>query len=354
MIKYLKFLSGYYKACLKANIKAYLNRQYIYDSKPFKDIGILNPSIGTSNLGDLIIYESVYNNLREMYPNDLLTNFPTQFHTAFDAMSLMSEKELLFVSGTNLLSSNLEAKYQWKIHNGHKKFLKHKVVLFGCGWWQYQDEINNYTKDIYKSVLNDKVLHSARDQYTVDKLKKIGIDNVVNTTCPTLWGMTSEKCKLIPRNKGEEVLTTLTFYHKDRKLDYRMLEILSKHYNKVYLWVQGINDLPYFNEIDSGFKNIELLPPTMEAFDKALQKRNVDYIGTRLHAGIRALQNTARTLILAVDNRALEIGRDVNLNVIKREDVECVLEFIKNEYTTEIKLPLDNIKRWKKSIYSFE
>lgn len=348
MFKYLKFLKVYYKGYLKA----YFKSPKFNNDKPYKDIGILNPAIGTTNLGDLIIYKSVYTNLREIYPDDLFSNFPTQLYTSFDAMSLMREKDLLFISGTNLLSSNLESKLQWKIHKGHKNFLKNKVVLFGCGWWQYQGEINSYTKDIYKSVLNKKVLHSARDQYTVDKLKNIGILNVVNTSCPTLWSITPEKCKLIPKVKGEDVVTTLTFYHKNAELDYRMLEILSQSYKKVYLWIQGLNDVNYYNEINLGFKNVELLPPTIEAYDKILLHNNIDYVGTRLHAGVRALQNNVRTLILAVDNRALEIGKDVNLNVINRKNVEDSLEFIKHEYQTKIKLPVENIESWKKSLYS--
>ncbi|WP_051892105.1 polysaccharide pyruvyl transferase family protein [Arenibacter algicola] len=342
------FLKTYYKGYLKAHLR----NPIITDNRPYKDIGILNPAIGTSNLGDLIIYDSVYYNLREIYDEGLVTNFPTQLYNSFDAMNMMSQKDLLFISGTNLLSSNLETQHQWKIHKGHKKFLNNKVVLFGCGWWQYQNEINRYTKNIYEAVLNKEVLHSARDQYTVDKLKNIGINNIVNTTCPTLWSITPEKCKLIPKSKGEEVVTTLTFYHKNAKQDKRMLEILSQNYKKVHLWIQGMNDVYYYNEISSGFNNIELLPPTMEAYNKILLKKNIDYIGTRLHAGVRALQNNVRTLILAVDNRALEIGKDVNLNVIKREDVEDTLNFINNEYVTIIKLPLENIEIWKKSLYS--
>ena len=286
-MKYLNFLKKYYKGYLKAHLR----NPIFNDNKQYKDIGILNPAIGTTNLGDLIIYESVYNILREIYPDDLFTNFPTQLYTSFDAMSLMREKDLLFISGTNLLSSNLETRHQWKIHRGHKKFLKNKVVLFGCGWWQYQGEINSYTKKIYETVLSKDVLHSARDQYTVDKLKSIGIENVVNTSCPTLWSITPEKCKLIAKVKGEEVVTTLTFYHKNAELDYRMLEILSQSYKKVHLWIQGMNDVHYYNEINLGLKNIELLPPTMEAFDKILLNTNIDYVGTRLHAGVRALQN---------------------------------------------------------------
>ena len=88
------------------------------------------------------------------------------------------------------------------------------------------------------------------------------------------------------------------------------------------------------------------MPPTIEAYNEILRKPKIDYIGTRLHAGVRALQNNVRTLILAVDNRAIEIGKDVNLNVIKREDVEDSLFFITNNYITDIKLPQENINKW--------
>lgn len=346
MIKNLIFLKTYFKAYLITNLRSARKKQ----QKKYNDIGILNPSIGTSNLGDLIIYDSVYKKLRSVYPDDLFTNFPTQLHTSYDAMDLMRDKDLLFVSGTNLLSSNLEVRHQWKIHTSHKKFLKNKVVLMGCGWWQYQGDINGYTKSIYKTILNKDVLHSVRDQYTFEKLKSIGIDNVVNTSCPTLWGLTPDKCKLIPVNKGEEVITTLTFYHKNADLDFKMLKILSENYSKVYLWIQGLSDLNYYDEIRGDLNNIELIPPTIEAFDEMLNKSNVDYIGTRLHAGVRALQKNVRTLILAVDNRAIEIGKDVNLNVIKREDVNDCISFIENDYVTDIKLPQDNIDNWLKSI----
>lgn len=343
----LKFLNNY----IKGYLSAYLKPSKLNPNCFYKNLGILNPSIGTSNLGDLIIYESVYKILREIFPNDLLTNFPTQLYTTFDAMKLMSERDLLFVSGTNLLSSNLDVYNQWKIHQGHKKFLKNKVVLLGCGWWQYQGDVNNYSKDVYRSVLNKSVLHSVRDQYTVDKLFSIGIDNVINTSCPTLWDMHKDKCKLIPRFKGIEVITTLTCYNKDIENDSKMLEILANNYSRVYLWVQGLEDLNYFKSLDLNLNNIELLPPSIEAFNEILRKKNIDYIGTRLHAGIRALQNNVRSLILAVDNRALEIGKDVNLNVIKRKDVLEILNFIHNEYATEINLPLDNISIWKKSLF---
>ena len=348
----LVYLKNFYIGYLKSQFK-YVNQKQHHDNKYF-DFGILNPGIGTSNLGDLIIYDSIYKNLREIFIDDLFTNFPTQLHTAYDTQILMSQKNLLFVSGTNLLSSNLEEKYQWKIDLTYRKFLKNKVILFGAGWWQYQGKINNYTKKIYKAVFNKELLHSVRDNYTAEKLKTIGIDNVVNTSCPTLWEITPEKSKSIPREKSSLVVTTLTFYHKNYALDYRMLKILSNNYKKIYLWIQGLNDAQYFKELNKGLSNIMLLPPTLEAFDDVLENKDVDYIGTRLHAGIRALQKNRRTLILAVDNRAFEIGKDVHLNVIKREDVEEILQFINRKYETRIELPLDNIKMFKESLRSFK
>ncbi|WP_456379197.1 polysaccharide pyruvyl transferase family protein [Lutibacter sp.] len=344
-MSYIKYLKNYTKGYLKTVLK-----KQVIKEKPYKDIGILNPAIGTSNLGDLIINESVSKVLRNIYPNDLFTDFPTQLHTSYDAMVLMREKDYLFVAGTNLLSSNLETRYQWKISKRHNKFLENKVVLLGVGWWQYQDKINMYSKNIYKKILNKDVLHSVRDEYTVKKLNEIGVYNVVNTTCPTLWSLTPQKCRIIPTRKSQRVVTTLTFYNKNPKDDLKMLEILSSNYQKVYLWVQGMHDVTYFNEINKNINNIELLPPTINSFNSIIKGGNIDYIGTRLHAGVRALQRNIRTLILAVDNRALEIGHDTNLNVIKREDVTNIQNFINQEYITEIKLPQKNINLWLNSI----
>ncbi len=344
----------FWKNFSKAYLRSVLKSKKKQKRGLYNNLGILNPSIATSNLGDQIIYQSVYKNLRAIFKNDIFTEFPTQIYTSFDALDLMQEKDLLIVSGTNLLSSNLESNNQWKIHNKHKKYLKNKVALMGCGWWQYQEDVNIYTKNIYQSILSKDILHSVRDNYTLEKLRSIGVQNVVNTSCPTLWEMDSEKCSNIPVTRSEEVITTLTYYHKNVHFDFQMLKILSTNYNKVHLWIQGLDDLLYFDCIKKELNNIVLIPPTIEAFNEILKHNNVEYIGTRLHAGIRALQNEKRTLILAVDNRAFEISKDVNLNVITRESVTDILDFINGKYLTNIKLPIDDINDWKISLANFQ
>ena len=141
---------------------------------------------------------------------------------------------------------------------------------------------------------------------------------------------------------------TLTDYMEDIEADKKMIKILLSNYKKVYFWIQGSNDIQYISKIYKG-NDIVLVPPTLEAYDKILEStKSLDYVGTRLHAGIRALQKKVRTIVVAIDNRALEKSQDINLNIVKRIDIANKLEnIINNDVITNIKLPLENIKIWK-------
>ena len=345
------FYYNYYKNLFKTYGKAFIKNKVVDPQlSPYLKIGIINPSIGTSNLGDLIIYEAVSKELRKIYPDDFFTNYPSQLNTNYEGKRLMAENDHLFVSGTNLLMSNMDMQSQWKIDPGHKFFLKNKILLMGVGWWQYQNKPNRYTSDLYKSIFDQDHLHSVRDSYTCEMLKEIGINNVVNTTCPTLWDLSPELCKRIPQKKNSKVITTLTFYKADKELDKRLLDILVDNYETVYLWVQGFDDVNYLHDIFPRADRIKLVAPTIEAYNEILEDPLVEYLGTRLHAGVRALQKGVRTLIVAVDNRAVEIAKDTNLNVIKRQNIEEAFNFIDQPYITEIKLPVENIKTWKENL----
>lgn len=80
----------------------------------------------------------------------------------------------------------------------------------------------------------------------------------------------------------------------------------------------------------------------------------VDYVGTRLHGGIRALQKNVRTLIIGVDNRAIEKKKDFNLPVVEREMIVDQLEIeINRPYDLNINLPESNIEKFKLSLKSY-
>jgi len=85
--------------------------------------------------------------------------------------------------------------------------------------------------------------------------------------------------------------------------------------------------------------------PTLQAFD-ALLAGPVDYIGTRLHGGIRAFDRGAWGLIVAVDNRALEIGKDTGLPVHARGDRAEIEASITARATRHIDLPQRDIDAW--------
>lgn len=311
------------------------------------NIGIFEPAIGTANMGDYIIADSINRELLEIFPYDFKIFFPSH-----EKISLISYKKIVkmkftFVGGSNLLSSNMNKRNQWKINLIDALFIKN-AILFGVGWWQYQNKPNFYTKMLLKRVLKSDYIHSVRDSFTEKQLLSIGITNVINTACPTTWTLTENHCKLIPKKKSDSVVFTLTDYMKDKVYDNKLIEILEKNYNNIYFWIQGSEDLVYLKSISSNEK-IKLIAPSLAEYDKVLMNsEGIDYIGTRLHAGIRALQKKVRTIIIAIDNRATEKSKDINLKIIQRNNIEEKLDsLINEEFETKIKLPLEKINKWK-------
>ncbi len=187
-----------------------------------------------------------------------------------------------------------------------------------------------------------------RDSFSERKLKSMGIVNVVNTGCPTMWCLTPEHCKGIPVQKAKNAICTITDYHRDAANDGAMLDILLKNYENVYLWLQGRDDLAYLTELGYQDKLI-LVPSTLEAYDAVLVQDDLDYVGTRLHAGIRALSKGHRSLVVSIDNRAACISADTGLPILKREDVPIALENrLYNTIKTDLALPWDAITLWRK------
>jgi hypothetical protein len=78
-----------------------------------------------------------------------------------------------------------------------------------------------------------------------------------------------------------------------------------------------------------------------------LSHADVDYVGTRLHAGIRALQHGRRSLVIGVDNRAAEKHRDFNLACLPRQNIEALARLVSAPLRTRIHIPENRIAEWK-------
>lgn len=316
-----------------------------------KDYGIIvrfDPSKDTDNLGDEIIMHYCNSVINELFEDHEYIDIPTHREPSSDDEMMLQQAKYRFVCGTNLLTSHIEEWWNWRLPDGLRRKLKYRnVILLGVGWKNYEKECSDYSRMIYRCILNPSILHSVRDSYTEKKLKAAGIKNVINTGCPTMWRLTPEFCTSIPHSKAKNVITTVTDYRQDAEHDNQMLDILSQNYETVYLWIQGRSDEEYLQSLRLP-TNLQTIPASLDAYEGYLTKGNVDYVGTRLHAGIFALNHHVRSIIIAVDNRATEMARDTNLMVVQRKDIARELEkWIVSSWETKIKIKQDNINLFK-------
>ncbi|WP_160725770.1 polysaccharide pyruvyl transferase family protein [Bacillus sp. USDA818B3_A] len=309
-------------------------------------ISLFEPSISSENIGDHIIQDYCMSICKDIFGESMYVSIPTRSKLTKRNYSHIKSSDFSLVFGTNLLASNMRKRKQWDIDFKDTKYINN-AVLFGVGWWQYQESPDWYTRVLLKKILSNNLMHSVRDSYTENKLKSIGIKNVVNTACPTMWNLTPEFCSTIPENKSKNVVTTLTNYNKNPESDKAFLEVLLKNYDGVYVWLQAVEDYNYTKSLVSDSK-IHFVAPTLSEYDEILKDNDIEYVGTRLHGGIRALNNHKRSIILAVDNRATEISKDTNLMVLQRDEDHLKLETIINsDFKTSIVLPQENINKWK-------
>lgn len=301
--------------------------------------------IDSDNAGDGIIMENCMLQLSDCMPVDALKHVPT--HSApseEDVKSLRAARQKI-LCGTNLLSGHMRTYGLWRL--GAKVVSYRNTVLMGVGFDSQNATSDYYTRLLMRTILSKSALHSVRDSFSEKALKSMGIKNVLNTGCPTMWNLTPEHCATIPREKAFRVICTLTDYCRDEANDKAMLDILLESYDQVWFWLQGREDLAYIQQL--GYENrLALVDSTLEAYDAILALDDLDYVGTRLHAGIRALSKGHRSLIISIDNRAECIAADTGLPIIQREDVPIQLKKrILKASETKITLPWVNITQWK-------
>jgi polysaccharide pyruvyl transferase WcaK-like protein len=322
------------------------------------EICLFDPSIQNSqgllstNLGDLIIREAVKTELDNLFPNSKLVSIAT--HTFPSTQSILTAKDCTysFVGGTNLLNSDIgkKRKRQWKF-TLPQQMLVNKCILLGVGWQKYEASPNLQSCLILKTILSKKMIHSVRDSYTREKLQSAGINNVLNTNCPTMWPFLKWNWddQNIPSEKSENVLIMLTDYWRDLKLDRKLLELLAAKYKRIFVWPQGINDREYVIDLAVSLQiQVTILEHSLESLNNFIDSDiSFDYIGTRLHGGIKCLLSHRKSLIIEIDNRAREIAKDTNLPTVARSNLLGIIQWIESPSSVKIELNNDDINQWK-------
>lgn len=307
-------------------------------------ISVFDTAIAAYNIGNQIIMDAVKTELMELFPQSFVLSLPVE-DIKTNARRYNSMSDISFVGGTNILNGDIRKYRQWDL-DLHNIWRLSNVVLMGCGWWQYEERsVTRYTQWAFDKIFSKKYIHSVRDEYTRNKLATISVESI-NTGCPTLWRITDEVTNLIPKNKRRSVVITLTDYNRNKERDVKMLDICLRNYDVVYLFPQGTGDIPYITELGY-IDRLQFVSPQIPAYNAILESGEVDYIGTRLHAGIRALQKSVRSFIIGIDNRAKEMSRDFGLPVLDENRIDELEAWINASYDINLSIPFERIESWK-------
>jgi hypothetical protein len=204
-----------------------------------------------------------------------------------------------------------------------------------------------------KQSLWPRVPVSARDTATEGLLKAAGIGHVSHTSCVTLWNLPEDHPRTIPHSPAPEAVLVLTgtrrapqaFIDRDKAL----IAAVTAAYAKVYFWPQGQVDLEYLLSLEA--QGLEIVPHSLEAFTRLLRERpQIDYVGTRLHAGIHAIMQGRRSLIVPIDNRANDIGGSVGLPILTADAFALLPGRLTGNWETRIDLPRATISAWKSTL----
>lgn len=316
-------------------------------------IGLIDPALydhngSTSpNIGDQIISRAVNRELRGMFGETTeILGLPSHAFPTSSSLKKMEDVDYVFVGGSNLLYFRLWWRASWRI--GLQGVLHYRnLVLLGVGWGAYAIKPSAYGRWICRRILSQTHEHSVRDEYTRRKATDgLEIPRVLNTACPTMWRLSPDLVGSIRTTKGKECIFSLTDYAQDPASDGQMLRTLKASYaGRLLFWPQGDGDIEYCRSLGYDGK---VLDRSLKSFESILRGGvDFDYVGTRLHAGVFCLEHRVRTLIVSIDNRAAEIGRDTGLPLVQRGDTGALEAWLRGSVDCKVVLPAEAIERWK-------
>lgn len=320
---------------------------------------VFDTAIGTSNLGDEIILQCLEDELAPILNDSFIMRFGTHVKNFGWKRFLMGSQKIRFsydadfkiVMGTNLLSRDIKkTQAQWPIGR-LDSWLYENCIMAGVGTTLSEGEITNYSQKIYNRILRKDFYHSVRDEESKRLLEQLGY-KVLNTGCPTLWKLTPEHCRHIPIKKADNVIFSLSGYknQRNRPMDEALIDVLRDNYDNLIFWCQTSKDEEYLDKIDG----TEAIPRlySLKKFKDTLEKGNVDYVGTRLHGGVYALQHKVRSIVIAIDHRARGFHETNNLCICERDEIPDKLSnLINSDIVTDIRLRQDDIDRFKAQFF---
>ena len=323
------------------------------------NIVVFNTAIGSFNHGDDVIMHSAEDALAPLLDRSYIMELATHIGNFNFIHYLKNSKKLQFadtcdykfIMGINLLSADLLRSIgQWVVDPVSKRLYKNSIMV-GVGITKSGQTPTFYTKAFYKVILRKDIAHSVRDEESKIMLEQAAGVTVLNTGCPTLWKLTPEVCSRIPVQKAKNVVFTLSGQPKyqNMKCDQQLIDIVERNYDHIYYWVQTYDDEGYLNKLHHTKEFTHIY--SLKQYQEVCQNGNVDYVGTRLHGGVYAMQNGVRAVIIEIDHRAKGFKEINNINSISRDNLDALEDYINGDIHTEIHLREKEIKEWISQFY---
>jgi len=282
-----------------------------------ENIALLDTALHSANSGDQIIMDAIESELA-ISPDVL--RIATHIALTEEAKDIVRASKAVLLCGTNALGRDMSnSPWVLSAEDMASGLFDGKLVLVGCGWGYYNTRpATEETADFFRRSLHKDAFHSVRDQFTANKLTELGCKNVLNTGCPTMWSLYKWQKPL----RTDNVIFTLTDYRQDKTKDNQLLQVLICEFANVYFWPQGAGDLEYLKSLPSYTEElISTVDHSLSAFN-AMLTPDMTYVGTRLHAAIRAMQLGLPSKLVSIDNRATEISKDTGLPIVDRNDID--------------------------------
>lgn len=316
---------------------------------------IINTGLSSDNLGDKIIVELLKENFVELFTSNK-GYFEVGSHDGNENVSkdFFNRSQFCFVTGGN--SIPIKKIYPFKnilnIKSNFNKQLKNKIVFIGAGTENYEKNFlfNLTAKKYLNYTINHDLPSSTRDLYSKNYLKKLGINNIYFTGCPTTWGIQDK----IKNKKPTSCLFTITSHRNNIDKDGFLFKYCYENFDKVYCWPQQTGDIDYLLKLFKMYPNnkSKLLGFSLECLKSTIIKNDISHsIGTRLHGNLFCLSKGIIPIIISIDNRAAELCNNINLPHINRSNLNSEsLNKILTKKEFRIEIPHKQINEFKKEI----
>lgn len=280
---------------------------------------VLAPWLGSDNLGDRIIQDAI---IRKLHAYGVAPSLELGVHcrpTLRQLYSVRKYKAVLF-GGTNALGNSFRGRSG--LAPDLMMFYRRRVVLMGVGWASYALKPTGLSRWTWSTLLSPDAIHAVRDQHTAEILESMNFSAVM-TGCPTTWNLSHPRQLDVGVHTSPTAILTVTNYSRDFKRDNRWIAIVQRYFDSVLFQPMAAEDNDYL--VDGlGIERARILPLSLDSLGEAVTQPDKVYIGTRLHAGVRALQLGCPTLILAIDNRATEMAKSGCLPIVDVHDGDVI------------------------------